>query len=90
MTKHLHDLNQFVHERCLNTSGLDVLSLTSDQVQQWEIEDMFGLKQSKNGYKFDKKVGPNCQLVQRLGLGLGQVCLILQKICNRLGRNESN
>lgn len=60
MTKHLHDLNQFVQERCLNISGLDVLSFTSNQVQQWEIEDMFGLKQSKNGYKFDKKVGLNC------------------------------
>ncbi len=73
MTKHLHELNWFVHERCLNTTRLDVLSLTYDQVQQWEIEDMFGLKQSKNGYKFDKKMGLNCRLAQRLKLGPGQV-----------------
>jgi hypothetical protein len=55
MTKHLHDLNWFVHERCLNTSGLDVLSLTYDQVQQCEIEDILVLNNPRMSINLTKK-----------------------------------
>jgi hypothetical protein len=41
----------------LATRGVDVLSLIDYEIPTQEIEDFFGLKVSKNGYMYNKKVG---------------------------------
>ncbi len=52
-----HDIDWFVQNKGLATGGVDVLSLTNYDIPTQEIEDFFGLKVSKNGYMYDKKVG---------------------------------
>jgi hypothetical protein len=52
-----HDIYWFVQDMGFVTRGVDVLSLIDYEVPTQEIEDFFGLKVSKNGYKHDRKVG---------------------------------
>jgi hypothetical protein len=40
----------------LTTRGIDVLSLIEKYVPTFHIEEVFGPKISKNGYRFDTKV----------------------------------
>ncbi len=40
----------------LTTGGIDVLSLIQKDVPTSQIEEVFGPKISKNGYRYDKKV----------------------------------
>ncbi len=41
----------------LAIGGVDVLNLTNNEIPTQEIEDFFWSKASKNGYKYDRKVG---------------------------------
>jgi hypothetical protein len=40
----------------LATRGIDILNLTKRNVLTSQIEEVFGPKISKNGYKYDRKV----------------------------------
>ncbi len=51
-----HDVAQYVAKMGLTTRGIDVLSLVEKDVPTFQIEEVFGPKVSKNGYKYDKKV----------------------------------
>jgi hypothetical protein len=40
----------------LATRGIDILSLTKRNVPLSQIEEVFGPKIAKNGYRYDKKI----------------------------------
>ncbi len=52
-----HDIDWFVQNMGLATRGVDVLNLTNYEVPTQEIEEFFGPKVSKNGYKYNRKIG---------------------------------
>jgi hypothetical protein len=51
-----HDVVGFVENRGLMTRRIDVLSLMDEKVSIHQIEEVFGPKVSKNGYRYDKNV----------------------------------
>jgi hypothetical protein len=51
-----HDVAWYVENMGLATRGIDILSLTKRNVPMSRIEEVFGSKISKNGYRYDRKV----------------------------------
>jgi hypothetical protein len=51
-----HDVAWYVDNMGLATRGIDILSLTHIDVPTSQIEEVFGPKISKNGYRYDRKV----------------------------------
>ncbi|CAM6085331.1 unnamed protein product [Calypogeia fissa] len=57
-TKETQDIEWYVKNRGLATGGVDVTALTSEDIFVEQIEDLFGPKVSKNGYRYDRKPEP--------------------------------
>ncbi|CAM6089361.1 unnamed protein product [Calypogeia fissa] len=57
-TKETQDIEWYVKNRGLATGGVDVTALTSGDISVEQIEDLFGPKVSKNGYRYDRKPEP--------------------------------
>jgi hypothetical protein len=51
-----HDVAWYVENMGLTTKGIDFLSLIKIDVPMFHIEEVFGPKFSKNGYRYDMKV----------------------------------
>lgn len=54
-----NDAAWFIANRGLTRGRIDVLSLRETKVPSSQIEEVFGPKVSKNGYRYDRKVPPN-------------------------------
>jgi hypothetical protein len=52
----VHDVAWYVESMGLTIGGIDILSLIKRDVLMSQIEEVFGSKTSKNGYRYDRKV----------------------------------
>ncbi|CAM6129054.1 unnamed protein product [Calypogeia fissa] len=59
MAKEIRDIPWFVKNRGLATGWVDIMTLTNDDISMAQIEEVFGPKFSKSGYRYDRKPEPN-------------------------------
>ncbi|CAM6092340.1 unnamed protein product [Calypogeia fissa] len=63
MAKEIRDIPWFVKNRGLATEGVDIMTLTNNDISVAEIEEVFqGPKFSKSDYRYDRKPEPNVVL----------------------------